>query len=355
VILERKILLSILVITHNQEDFLHRCVDSILKQRMEFQSEIIISDDGSSDSTWNIIQDYMEMYPDLIYSTRINSSDYNPKNNSQRSGYNRCNAYKLARGKYIVHVDADDYLLGTDVYSEQVKMLEKHPECSLCMQNVWVLNEGSDFKTRHAWFPAGKFQNERIISANEFIIKDHFIINQAFVMRRNPHLDPVALYGKRYVDSVITYHHLQFGNIVFLNRCDYVYTKHPEAITGSLPENDKKVLWCLAIYIPLLIPRFTGLYYSSHLQQIIHVVNLVRKGGKISDESAASIRYMGAYIYDIFSKSGLTLRDTIRLNSIRFYILLLIKLKIRSGNALRVLHCLMVSSRIDKNARFSIE
>ena len=47
---------------------------------------------------------------DKVIITYCNSDEGNCANNSQRSGYNRCNAYPLAKGKYIAHVDADDYL-----------------------------------------------------------------------------------------------------------------------------------------------------------------------------------------------------------------------------------------------------
>jgi glycosyltransferase involved in cell wall biosynthesis len=333
---------------------LQRCINSILSQKISFQHEIIISDDRSTDGTWELALDYANNYPNLIFCSSVNSDECNPDNTSHRTGWNRCKVYKLAHGNYITHIDADDYLIGADIYQRQVEMLEKHPKCSLCMQNVWVLNEGTDFETGHTWFPAHKFTRGRIISAQEFIKEDYFIINQAFVMRRNPDVDPVALYGKRYVDSVITYHHLQFGDIVCVDKCDFVYTKHSQAITSSLPDNDKKVLWCLAVYIPLLIPRFTGLFYAAHLKDLLHLINHVRRGMRISKASANSILNMGAYIYDLFSRPNLTAMDRIRLNMIRFYIILLMKLDIKSRLALRILHFLMIGQGITRNASFSI-
>ncbi len=350
-----EIILSILVISHNQQDLLSRCLDSILKQRMDFSYEIIISDDTSIDNTWNIILGYIAKYPDLIFGYRVNSDECNPVNNSQRSGWNRCNAYSKSRGKYIIHIDADDYFIGTDVLQSQVEMLEKHSDCSLCMQNIWILDEGATFETGRSWFPLHKFHNEQIITAKEFIQEDYFIINQAFVMRRNPDIDPAALYGKRYVDSVITFHHLQFGNIVCVDHCDYVYVKHSSAITSTLSEIDKAVLWCLPIYIPLLIPRFTGLYFSSGLKDILRLVNMAREGSKLTKTSANSIKNMGAYIFDTFSNPEHSIFDLVRLNVSRIYLVSMIKLNFLNTNALRVLYYLIISKRIEKNVCFEIE
>lgn len=177
---DENILLSVLVISHNQEVVLPRCLKSILGQKLDFKYEIIISDDFSTDSTWNIIQQYADRYPELIYGSQTNSDECHPANTSQRSGWNRCNAYKMARGKYIIHIDADDYFKGPDVLQAQVEMLEKHPECSLCIQNIWVLNEGAAFETGHPWFPLHKFQNGQIILAKEFI-QENFLSSTLLV------------------------------------------------------------------------------------------------------------------------------------------------------------------------------
>lgn len=351
----QEITLSILIVCHRQKEVLRLCIDSILKQEIQYPSEIIISDDRSMDGTLEMLEEYSNSFPGLITYLSANSDECNPANTSQRSGWNRCNAYQKARGKYIVHVDADDYFTGTDVLQAQVDMLENHPGCSLCMQNIWVLNEGAVFETGHPWFPLHKFKNEQIISAKEFIQEDYFILNQAFVMRRNPDVDPVELYGKRYVDSVITYHHLQFGNIVCVDHCDYVYIKHPSAITSSLSETDKSVLWCLPVYIPLLIPTFTGLHFASHLKEILHLVNIARKGKRITKASADSIKDMGAYIYDIFSKQKFTCMDQIRMNIARFYLMFMIRLSFRNALALRILYKLIISNKIDKNVYFGTQ
>lgn len=129
--------LSIIIISHNQRSELKRCIESVLAQQIPFVYELILSDDRSTDGTFELAQEYEQKYPKIIKASQCNSDECNPANNSQRSGWNRCNGYKLATGKYIAHVDADDYFReGSHIYQRQVEMLEKHPECSLCMQNV---------------------------------------------------------------------------------------------------------------------------------------------------------------------------------------------------------------------------
>ena len=60
--MNENIILSIIVIFHNQCELLKRCIDSILRQNIPFSYEIIISDDASNDGSWNLIQEYVEKY-----------------------------------------------------------------------------------------------------------------------------------------------------------------------------------------------------------------------------------------------------------------------------------------------------
>ena len=58
--------ISILIITYNQEKFIRRTLDSILIQKEWGLHHIIISDDCSKDSTWDILLEYQKQYPDII-------------------------------------------------------------------------------------------------------------------------------------------------------------------------------------------------------------------------------------------------------------------------------------------------
>lgn len=312
----KSIVLSVIVISHEQREELRRCVDSILAMELPYPYEIIISDDRSKDGTYELAQQYALIYSeckqiDSVFSPRIlafacNSDECNPANNSQRSGYNRCNAYPHASGKYIAHVDADDYFRpGADVYRCQVEALESHPKCALAMSNCLCLDEDAPLSDGHPWPFPKKMQDGEIFHAEEFIRGDYFRLNQCFMQRRNPAVDPVALYGKRYVDSVITYHHLQFGNIIFVDACDYVYIGHSSSVVGQLAQQnrDSVVLWCLGLYIPLLIPRWStpfmmGFYYQS----IRKVVKLALSGYRLKPANYNSLQDFHAFIYDCFGR-----------------------------------------------------
>ena len=94
-----------------------------------------------------------------------------------------------------------------------------------------------------------RFAEGRIITAEEFIKGDYFYFKSSIHSKTKSDADPTVLYGKRYVDSIITYHHLLYGPIVCVDTCDYMYMKHPDAVTSSTKLNDRTVLWNLQLYI----------------------------------------------------------------------------------------------------------
>jgi cellulose synthase/poly-beta-1,6-N-acetylglucosamine synthase-like glycosyltransferase len=57
---------SVLVQTYQQKDFIKECLDSILMQETTFEYEILVGDDGSTDGTREICQQYAENYPGKI-------------------------------------------------------------------------------------------------------------------------------------------------------------------------------------------------------------------------------------------------------------------------------------------------
>lgn len=335
-------ILSVIIISHNQKELFRRCIDSVLAQDLPFTYEIIVSDDASTDGTWELIQEYQSRYPNIVKGYQCNSNDCSPANTSHRSGWNRCNAYPHATGKYIAHVDADDYFRpGADVLRRQVEALEAHPECSMAMSDILQITEGQDLSEGKRWMAQGIISEGRIISGEEFIAGQMFILNQAFIQRRNLEIDPIQLYGKRYVDSVITFHHLQFGPIVCVDACDYVYVHQEKSVTAEMSKtHDTDVIWCLGLYIPTLIPRWRNAYFLADYSKIRQVIRMAKSGYKLQDKNANSLKGLGIYIYDAFNRS-LKSYDKARLNLAEIYIRVMHKFGWKSGFATNIMYSLL--------------
>lgn len=320
-------ILSIIVIVHEQREQLRRCIDSILAMNILYPSEIIISDDRSTDGSYELAKEYAnDNYPkpkniNCIVAIQCNSDECSPAYNSDRSGYNRCNAYLYARGKYIVHVDADDYFLpNANVYNKQIKMLEQHPECYLAMSDYLYIHEGQNISEAIKVTPMPDIKSGEILSSITFIQDVYFHLNQAFMLRRNSSVNPVKLYGKKYVDSVITYHHLQFGPIVYVDACDYVYVQYQKSVTGQMEKfnEDKQIMWCLSIYIPCLIPKWRNVFIKSHYNSIRSVIRLAKNNYSLQPHNYMALCKFNMWIYDCFGHQ-ITLYDKIRIRVAMYF------------------------------------
>lgn len=92
--------LSIIIPVYNAEKTLKRCLESVLNQKDD-EIEIVVINDGSKDSSDKIIQEYKEKNPQII-------SYYKKRNTGVADTRNY--GIQKAKGKYIMFLDADDYI-----------------------------------------------------------------------------------------------------------------------------------------------------------------------------------------------------------------------------------------------------
>lgn len=335
-----KPILSILVITHNQRELLKRCLDSVLGQKLNVPFEVIVSDDRSDDGTAEFMAELQEKFSngklqianlvDLVY-TRCNSNDCDPKNVSERCGWNKLNVYNHARGKYFVNIDADDFLQSDDIYQAQLDMLETHPECSMCMQDVWQVNDEEPIEKGIRWPSFGKLKNEKILVPIDIIDK-YRALNQCYMIRRHPEVDFSKLYGKYFDDTIITLHHLQFGPCVYLDKADYVWVQYKTSITKTLQGDDSLVEYgLLFLHHIRFIPIFASEFIYEGLAELIHMLKVLAEKDyhwQLTERTQASFRETPGWIYRVFSSNQSSWYDRVRLRYIRFVALLYSRYKL---------------------------
>lgn len=91
-------LISVIIPIYNLEKYLRQCIDSVLNQK-NLDLEIILIDDGSTDNSFIICEEYAN----LDKRFRI----IHKENQGQAAARN--DGLKLASGKYVVFLDGDDY------------------------------------------------------------------------------------------------------------------------------------------------------------------------------------------------------------------------------------------------------
>ncbi|SEH23225.1 glycosyltransferase [Selenomonas sp. KH1T6] len=120
----REVMLSIIVPVYNCEDYLERCLDSILKIDVE-SYELILVDDGSQDSSPAICDEYAERYPQIKVIHQENQGPSAARNH----GIDR------AQGKYIAFVDSDDWIDG-DLFTDFISYMEADENLDICISGT---------------------------------------------------------------------------------------------------------------------------------------------------------------------------------------------------------------------------
>ncbi|GAA4321114.1 glycosyltransferase family A protein [Pontixanthobacter gangjinensis] len=134
---------SVLVQTYNHENFLKQCLDSILDQKTNFDFEILLGEDNSTDSTRNICIEYAKKYPEKIRLFLHYDENKIKVNGIITGNFNALFNFYNAKGRYIAFCEGDDYWTDPYKLQKQAGFLEKNGAYSLCFHPYKVLQHGS--------------------------------------------------------------------------------------------------------------------------------------------------------------------------------------------------------------------
>lgn len=95
----KNVKVSILIPVYNTERYLEKCLDSVINQTLK-EIEIIITNDGSTDRSEDIIKEYIKKDSRIIYTKQINLG----------LGATRNKGIELAKGEYLAFLDSDDWV-----------------------------------------------------------------------------------------------------------------------------------------------------------------------------------------------------------------------------------------------------
>ena len=111
-----KILVSVCISVFNGEGYLRKCLDSIASQDI-CDMEIILVDDGSTDHSLQIMQQYREEYPELRI--KIIEQKHSGLSEGRKTGFHH------SAGEYVTFLDDDDYLLD-GAYRTVIQFMKKY-------------------------------------------------------------------------------------------------------------------------------------------------------------------------------------------------------------------------------------
>lgn len=157
-------LVSVIVPVYNRHKYLSKCLDSLLAQTYR-NLEIILVDDGSTDDSLDICRRYAANDDRCTVVTQANAGVARARN----VGMN------IAKGRYIMFVDSDDYV-SSDYCQSAINELTKTGADVCCMSFIDVKLNGQTIK--HARnLPAGMITKQQAL---EITIDDSYLWDKAF-------------------------------------------------------------------------------------------------------------------------------------------------------------------------------
>jgi glycosyltransferase involved in cell wall biosynthesis len=151
-------LVSVLMITYNQEEFIRTAIDSVLMQKTNFQFELVIGEDFSTDSTRDICKEYAVNYPNIVKLL------LNEKNIGMVLNFIR--TLLSCKGDYIAICEGDDYWIDQFKLQKQVNFLIDNSDYGMVQTNKKVLVNGILFEDKTIEKKDGVFLFEDILISN---------------------------------------------------------------------------------------------------------------------------------------------------------------------------------------------
>lgn len=206
---------SVVSITYNQEQYIRETLEGFIAQKTNFDFEVVIADDCSTDKTPEIIEQYAQAYPDI----------FKPILRKKNIGIqaNCIDTFQATTGAYIAFCEGDDFWSDPQKLQKQVDFLENNPDYALCFHPVRVFFENKEEKDYV--FPAHK-------DASKFtkleLLKGNFIQSNSVMYRRQEYGDlPNNVMP---LDWYLHLYHAQFGKIGFIDKTMSAYRRQNNGV-----------------------------------------------------------------------------------------------------------------------------
>ncbi len=233
-----KPLVSVIIVTYNQESTIARAIDSVLGQACNFKFEIILGEDCSMDKTREICIDYAKRFPDII-KLHLNSHNKGVLNN-----YFDC--FAACSGKYIADCAGDDFWIDSNKLQQQVDILEKDNSLSAVHTNWYFYHSEShkkelsdtrgDFSVFRKPRISGKELLLPILTQKKIpVIHTCTTLFRADILRKAYEKDPYLFRNSDFIceDLQLTFILALNGNIAFIDTPTLCYTVEDNSISNT--------------------------------------------------------------------------------------------------------------------------
>ena len=222
--------ISFLVTYYNQEQFVRSSLDSILAIDKPDEWEILVGDDGSSDATREIVQEYINRDPEhirLFVMPREQAVRYDPV---QRASANRLNLLQHSCGEYFCTLDGDDYFTDPSFVQEAMKAFAENDDISIVSFGFGYYKDGALLNS--VLLPVDGNQRINTVTYLEkwYIHSGACVYRKSWGSDRTSYLKEIGSFD----DNDIVLNSFNYGNMYYINKMIYAYRQTGESVYTSM-------------------------------------------------------------------------------------------------------------------------
>jgi glycosyltransferase involved in cell wall biosynthesis len=243
---------SVVMPTYNQGNFLGEAIDSVLKQTWT-DFELIIVNDGSTDQTFNILQDYSIRYPEI----RVIHQQNGKLPRALNTGF------QAAKGEFLTWTSSDNRMLPQMIETLLASLL-KRPDAGMVFSDWNLIREDGE--------PFGKVVHT--FDFNRYLLMRLNFINVSFLYRRVCQ-ETIGLYDPDFLYVEDWEYWLRVSrrfNVFRIPLCLYEFRIHSDSITGDGSAKSQKVsLATLKLQTHLRKHETVGWYWSKFVYEFLRL------------------------------------------------------------------------------------
>lgn len=214
--------LSVRVLTYNYGAFLEQCLESVLSQTFA-DFEVIVVDDGSTDDSRAIAE-------------RTAASDHRVRVESHavNQGFvaSLLHSVNLSRGRYLMQLDADDWVLDPDAFGELVGLMDADPDIAFCFSPYAVHHRDGQLS-----FVAPAYPQDCVLPGEIAVrrVMEFTVPHSGSIVRRSAY-DAVGGYDASYTygpDMALFYSLCAVGSVGYVNRPLIGYRNHGSGMSSG--------------------------------------------------------------------------------------------------------------------------
>jgi RimJ/RimL family protein N-acetyltransferase/glycosyltransferase involved in cell wall biosynthesis len=168
---------SVFVMVYNHEKYIAECLDGILMQKCNYNFDIVVGEDCSTDNSREILLDYQNRFPGkfklLLHETNIGAAK------------NQMEVFKNCKGKYIAMCEGDDYWTDSLKLQKQVDFLEANEDCVLIHSDIFLKNNSGEYIKSLKNIISKIIRRHNGANVVKHLIKGNYIMSVTVLMAKN--------------------------------------------------------------------------------------------------------------------------------------------------------------------------